>query len=109
MPETFAAVHAAIDAARELRPAHGILAREVAEIRARSFDDAADLFRSMSDTHARGGPERPFSIADTVAKFMEFAVRSPEERRAAPIRDATGALAEPDRRLAELSRHLHAA
>ncbi len=62
---------------------------------------------SSGDTHARGGPERPFATADITAKFMEFAVPPLGERRARAIREATLALSEPGSRFADLARHLY--
>jgi 2-methylcitrate dehydratase PrpD len=179
--------HAAIDAARELKLAHGITADRIEAVQVNSFEYAASLFQGLpettskaqyslpfpvatmlvhgriglehisgtgladpdvaamvrritvtavprherryplgrwadveirlkdgrvhasGDTHARGGPERPYEAADIVAKFMEFAVPCLGEVRAASIRDATLALTEPGSRFADLARHLYAA
>jgi 2-methylcitrate dehydratase PrpD len=64
---------------------------------------------ASGDTHARGGPERPFDTADVVAKFHEFADPVLGQARAAALRDATLALAEPQSRFADLARHLYPA
>ena len=47
---------------------------------------------ASGDVHARGGPERPFSEEDIVAKYMEFAVPVLGEARAVGLRDAVLAL-----------------
>ncbi|MFO1060443.1 MAG: MmgE/PrpD family protein [Dongiaceae bacterium] len=179
--------HAAIDAARELRLAHGIAAGQVEAVQVNSFDYAASLFQGLpettskaqyslpfpvatmlvhgriglehisgagladpavaamvrritvaavpryqarypagrwadveirlkdgrvlasGETHARGGPERPYAAQDIVDKFMEFAVPPLGQARAAAIRDAALALPEPGSRFAGLARHLYAA
>jgi 2-methylcitrate dehydratase PrpD len=179
--------HAAIDAARELRLAHGIAAAQIEAVQVNSFDYAATLFQGLpettskaqyslpfavaamlvhgriglehisgtgladpavaamvrriavtavprhqarfpagrwadleirlkdgrvlasGDTHARGGPERPFAAPDIIAKFMELAAPCLGEVRAAAIRDATLALTEPGSRFADLAQHLYAA
>lgn len=64
--------------------------------------------RSMlsGDTHARGGPERPFSKADVCNKFMEYAEPVIGTHRAAAIRDATLGLTAPDAKFAGLARLL---
>ena len=49
---------------------------------------------ASGDVHARGGPERPFSEADIVAKYMEFAEPALGTTRAAGLRDAVLGLAE---------------
>src|SRR5262249_37719248 len=64
---------------------------------------------ASGDTHARGGPERPFAADDIVAKFMEFAVPCLGQQRAAAIRDAALALPKPGSRFSDLARHLYAA
>lgn len=177
--------HAAIDAVRELRLAHGFSAADVAEIRINSINYAVELFKGMPDStskaqyslafsvacmvvhgriglehisgagladpavaaivartvlnveprhqarypagrwsdvevtlvdgrvlasgdvHARGGPERPFSSADIVAKFMEFAAPVVGDSRAAAIRDAALDLTRPGSRFADLATHLY--
>lgn len=62
---------------------------------------------SSGDVHARGGPERPFSTQNIVAKFMEFAAPVAGDKRAAAIRDAALGLAQPGSRLADLTAHLY--
>ncbi len=62
---------------------------------------------ASADTHARGGPERPFEEEDITAKFMEFAVPPLGERRALAIRDGVLALTEPASRFADLARNLY--
>jgi 2-methylcitrate dehydratase PrpD len=179
--------HAAIDAARELRLAHGIAADQIEAVQVNSFDYAASLFQGLpettskaqyslpfpvatmlvhgriglehisgagladpavaamvrritvtavpryqarypagrwadleirlkdgrvlasGETHARGGPERPYEAQDILDKFMEFAVPPLGAARAAAIRDAALALPEPGSRFADLARHLYAA
>ena len=64
---------------------------------------------ASGDTHARGGPERPFATSDVVAKFHEFADPVLGPARAAALRDATLALTEPGSRFADLARHLYPA
>jgi 2-methylcitrate dehydratase PrpD len=61
------------------------------------------------DTHARGGPERPFSEADIIAKYMEFAVPVVGNERAVLIRDAVLGLTGATARFGDLTRHLFAA
>jgi 2-methylcitrate dehydratase PrpD len=56
------------------------------------------------DVHARGGPERPFSEDDIIAKFMDYAGPVLGAARAAAIRDAAGALDRPESRFADLLR-----
>ncbi|MEX0365570.1 MAG: MmgE/PrpD family protein [Ruegeria sp.] len=55
------------------------------------------------DTPARGGGEAPLSRDEVVAKFMEFAVPSVGEGRAAAIRDAMLGLADPGSRFSDLA------
>ena len=55
---------------------------------------------------ARGGPERPYSEADIVDKFMDFAAPVVGNARAWAIRDAILRLSEPNSRFSELARHL---
>ena len=61
---------------------------------------------SSGDVHARGGPERPYSADDIVAKFMAFAEPALGAERAAALRDAVLALPRPGTRFAEVARHL---
>lgn len=177
--------HAAIDAVRELRLAHGFRAEDVAEVRIKSFTYAVELFRGMPDTtskaqyslafavavmlvhgqiglahisgeglkdpavasmvertvliddprhqarypagrwsdvdivltdgrvlssgdvHARGGPERPFTAKDIMAKFNQFAVPVVGQSRASNIRDAALTLTEPGSSFARLAALLY--
>jgi 2-methylcitrate dehydratase PrpD len=62
---------------------------------------------SSGDVHARGGPERPFSGEDIVAKFMEFAPPVVGEARAGAIRDAALALNQPASRFTDLAALLY--
>jgi 2-methylcitrate dehydratase PrpD len=64
-------------------------------------------FFESGDVHASGGPEAPFTPADIVAKFMEFAVPVLGEARAAAIRDRVIGLAEPASRFADLAALLY--
>jgi len=61
------------------------------------------------DTHARGGPERPFSRKDIIEKFNEYAYPILGNDRADAIRDAVLSLPEDRARFSDLSRHLFAA
>ncbi|MDW3221582.1 MAG: MmgE/PrpD family protein [Paracoccaceae bacterium] len=61
---------------------------------------------ASGDTHARGGPERPFSETDIIDKYMAFAVPVLGKNRAVIIRDTILALDSPTARLADLTRHL---
>jgi len=61
------------------------------------------------DTHARGGPERPFADSDIIAKFMEFSAPVLGEARASLIRDAVLGLGDENARFADVARHLYAA
>ncbi|MCV2869629.1 MmgE/PrpD family protein [Defluviimonas sp. WL0002] len=54
------------------------------------------------DTHARGGPERPFERQAVLDKFMAFAVPALGFARAEAIRDATLALTGPGSRFDRL-------
>lgn len=177
--------HAAVDAARELMLAHNLRHDQIAEVRIRSFDYAAALFRGMpettsmaqyalpfpvavmlvycriglehiaggaladplvaglvarttvtadarhearyptgrwadldlvlhdgrmlssGDTHARGGPERPFGRAEIVAKFHEFADPVLGADRAVALRDAVLALTRADSRFGDVAQHLY--
>jgi 2-methylcitrate dehydratase PrpD len=56
------------------------------------------------DVHARGGPERPFSEDDIIAKFMDYAGPVLGTARAAAVRDAACALDRPESRFADLLR-----
>lgn len=60
------------------------------------------------DTHARGGPERPFSETDIIAKYMEFTVPVVGNERAALIRDAVLGLTGPTARFSDVTQHLFA-
>ena len=178
--------HAAIDAVRELRLAHGFAAEQIKKIEIRSFHNAVQLFSDVpqttsqaqyslafavavmaaygtialehisgeglsdpavadlvartratvhdrhearypegrwadvtvtlkdgrilpsGDTHARGGPERPFEQKDIRAKFMQYAVPVLGAGRSETILDATVSLAEPGVRFADLAKHLYA-
>lgn len=62
---------------------------------------------SSGDVHARGGPERPFSSDDIVAKFMEFASPGVGKARASRICDATLALTKTGSRFADLAALLY--
>jgi 2-methylcitrate dehydratase PrpD len=62
---------------------------------------------SSGDTHARGGPERPFGQAEIVAKFHEFADPVLGATRAAALRDAVLALPRADSRFAHVAQHLY--
>ena len=64
---------------------------------------------ASGDTHARGGPERPFAEAEIVAKFMNFAAPAVGLPCAEAICAATLALTDPGSRFADLARHLYAA
>ncbi len=57
-------------------------------------------------TEARGGPERPYSEADIVDKFMEFAAPAIGTERAKKIHQATLQLCEADSDFAELGKLL---
>jgi 2-methylcitrate dehydratase PrpD len=59
------------------------------------------------DTHARGGPEAPFSRKDIVAKYMEFACPVIGEPRAAAIHDGVLGLTSPSSRFADLAALLY--
>jgi 2-methylcitrate dehydratase PrpD len=63
---------------------------------------------ASGDTHARGGPEAPFSRVEVIGKFMEFAAPVLGQVRAAAIRDGILGLTRPGSRYADLSRHLYA-
>ncbi len=62
---------------------------------------------SSGDTHARGGPERPFGRAEIVTKFHEFADPALGADRAAALRDAVLALTETGSRFAHVAQHLY--
>lgn len=59
------------------------------------------------DTHARGGPERPFGRDEVVAKYMSFAVPVLGEARARSLCGAVLALTEPESRFDAVARHLY--
>lgn len=61
------------------------------------------------DTHARGGPERPFSPSDILEKYREYAVPILGDARAQAICDATLSLPDDGSRFTDLSRHLFSA
>jgi len=61
------------------------------------------------DTHARGGPERPFDRQDICDKFQHFSEPVLGHARTAAIQDAALSLTEPTARFADLSQHLFAA
>jgi len=61
---------------------------------------------ASGDTEARGGPERPFSEADVVAKFHAFADPVLGAPRAAAIRDAALRLTERDCSFTDLTQYL---
>ena len=64
---------------------------------------------ASGDTHARGGPERPFGEDDIVAKFRAFATPVLGEARTEAIGTATLALVDaPDRPFSDLTQHLFA-
>ena len=62
---------------------------------------------SSGDTHARGGPERPFTGDDIVAKFMDFAAPVIGRPRAESIRDAALRLNRASSRFSDLAAHLY--
>ncbi|GHF43887.1 MmgE/PrpD family protein [Seohaeicola zhoushanensis] len=62
---------------------------------------------ASGDTHARGGPERPFTEADIIDKYMEFATPALGAARASGLRDAVLGLA-GGAPFAEVARHLYA-
>lgn len=62
---------------------------------------------SSGDTHARGGPERPFGAPEIVAKFHEFADPVLGADRAAALRDAVLALPRAGSRFARVAQHLY--
>lgn len=65
---------------------------------------------ASGDTHARGGPERPFTAEDISAKFHELSAPVLGDARTQAIHAATRALADdPDRPFSDLSQHLFAA
>lgn len=62
------------------------------------------------DTHARGGPERPFSDDDMDAKYREFATPVLGATRTEAIRSAAlGLASDPSRPFSDLTQHLFAA
>ena len=62
---------------------------------------------SSGDTHARGGPERPFDRAEIVAKFHEFADPVLGVDRALALRDAVLGLTRADSRFGDVAQHLY--
>lgn len=59
------------------------------------------------DTHARGGPERPFDRDQVVEKYLHFAAPALGEARARGICDAVLALTEPGSRFDAVARNLY--
>ncbi|APE45506.1 2-methylcitrate dehydratase [Sulfitobacter alexandrii] len=55
--------HAAIDAVRELRLAHGIGADDVARVEIRTFHNAAQLFPGLPETTSQAQYSLPFAVA----------------------------------------------
>lgn len=55
--------HAAVDAARAVMLAHGLHHKQIADVRIRSFDYAAALFRGMPDTTSKAQYALPFPVA----------------------------------------------
>jgi 2-methylcitrate dehydratase PrpD len=177
--------HAAIDAVRELRFAHGFAHDQISEIEIRSFHNAVQLYSDIpattsqaqysmafavavmavhgtitaehisgeglrdpnvcalvrrthvieearheerypigrwadvtvtlkdgkrfesGDTHARGGPERPFFRSDICDKFQAYAAPVIGAVRAEAIQRAVLSLVDPEVRFAQLSQHLY--
>ncbi|MCU9850333.1 MmgE/PrpD family protein [Defluviimonas sp. WL0024] len=62
---------------------------------------------ASGDTHARGGPERPFGRDEVVAKYKSFAVPALGEARAQGLCDAVLALTEAGSRFDAVARHLY--
>ena len=62
---------------------------------------------SSGDVHARGGPERPFTQGDIVAKFMEFTPPVIGRSRADEIRDAALGLTGAGSRFSDLAALLY--
>jgi 2-methylcitrate dehydratase PrpD len=62
---------------------------------------------ASGDTHARGGPERPFGQAEVVDKFMQFARPVLGAARADALCDAVLGLASKESRFSSLSAHLY--
>lgn len=62
---------------------------------------------ASGDTHARGGPERPFGRAEVVEKFMRFAVPVLGEARANGLCAAVLNLTAPGSRFADVAAHLY--
>ena len=59
------------------------------------------------DTHARGGPERPFGRAEVVEKFLGFAIPVLGEARAQALCAAVLNLPKPVSRFVDVARHLY--
>ena len=59
---------------------------------------------ASGDVHARGGPEAPMDKSEVIAKFMEFAVPSLGQARAADIRDAVLNFTNSDSRFSDLGK-----
>ncbi|MEQ8653925.1 MAG: MmgE/PrpD family protein [Kiloniellales bacterium] len=66
--------HAAIDAARKLRLAHGFAAADVQAIEITSFHEAACLYPAMPDSTSQAQYSLPFAVANMVA-FGEIGLR----------------------------------
>ncbi|MEZ5778610.1 MAG: MmgE/PrpD family protein [Paracoccaceae bacterium] len=62
---------------------------------------------ASGDTHARGGPERPFGRKDVVDKYMQFAVPALGAARAEALCDAVLGLTSADSRFSETASHLY--
>jgi 2-methylcitrate dehydratase PrpD len=62
---------------------------------------------SSGDVHARGGPERPFTADDILAKFMEFAAPGIGKDRTLRIRDAALGLTQSSSSFDDLARLLY--
>ena len=62
---------------------------------------------ASGDVHARGGPERPYSADDIIAKFMGTAVPLLGQARAAAIRDGCLSLTSPGSRFGDLAAQLY--
>jgi len=62
---------------------------------------------SSGDTHARGGPERPFNQAKVVKKFLRFAEPVLGEARAKGLCTAVLGLNNPGSRFSDVAAHLY--
>lgn len=61
------------------------------------------------DTHARGGPERPFARSDICEKFQAYAAPVIGSARAEAIEEAALSLVDPKASFTQLSQHLYEA